>query len=141
MFKSIIKKVLPFIGGAIGGPIGAVATKAVASILLPDKENPTEDELANAYANATPVQLEKIKSVVSLAQIEADDRKNARDRQLKTNDSTPRNVTYIFCIAFIFKLFMPYVMPNAHIDANLTDVLCDGLMLCIGFFVGSRNNK
>lgn len=108
-WKQIIGTVAPWIGTALGGPLGGLAVSAVADALgIPEK---TEDAIKVALAGATPEQMLAIKNAdqqfaarmqelgfanqQALAKIAADDRANARARELATGDKTQRNLAYM----------------------------------------------
>jgi len=134
MFKSLIKNVLPFLGGIVGGPVGAIATKAIGSILLPDNDNPSEIDLERAYNDASPAQIEKIKSIVSLAQIEADDRKNAREREIKLKDRMPSIITICMMVFVITITLLPFfhIIPSSNKD--MIEFITGEI---IGMFIGN----
>ena len=57
MFKSLLSKAAPFLGGLIGGPAGAAVGSLVGKVLTPGVKNPTEEQLSIALERATPEQL------------------------------------------------------------------------------------
>ena len=59
-WKSVVKTVAPWLGNAIGGPLGGVVMRKLAGAVLGD-ENASEDQVAEAIAKATPEQLLAIK--------------------------------------------------------------------------------
>ena len=99
-WKSLVKTVAPVLGGAIGGPAGALATRAIAGALLGD-EDADEDQIAEAMRKASPETLLALKKAdndfavqmkelgVKIETIHADDRANARQRQIETKDFMP----------------------------------------------------
>ena len=97
-WKSIVSTVAPWIGTALGGPLGGMAVSAVADAFgLPDK---TEETIKQALSGAAPEQMLALKNadqafalqmqelgfkqVKDLEAIAADDRKDARDMQKTT---------------------------------------------------------
>lgn len=101
-WKGLVKTVAPAIGTALGGPLGGMASKAVAGALLGD-ENATEEDIAAAVAGASPDQLLALKKAdqdfqarmkeldIDVEKIHQQDRDSAREREVKTGDSaTPR---------------------------------------------------
>lgn len=84
-WKSVVKKVAPFLGAALGGPMGGLAAKWVGDALL-GNPNADEEEIAKAVMSASPDQLLKLKELevkvkeleTQQYKIDADDRANAR---------------------------------------------------------------
>lgn len=102
-WKSVIGTVAPWIGAALGGPLGSAAVSAVGDALgLSDK---TEESIKNALAGVTPEQMLALKNadqafalkmqelgykqVSDLESIAAGDRKDARDMQKTTRSQVP----------------------------------------------------
>ena len=107
-FTSLLKTVAPFLGTALGGPLGALAvTTATQALGLSDQ---TAEGLKNALAGASSVDLLAlkkadqdfqvtlktldIKSLTDLETIAAGDRASARSMAVATQSSVPRNLTY-----------------------------------------------
>lgn len=102
-FTTIIKTVAPWIGTALGGPLGGLAVDAATRALGVDEK--TADGLKNALAGATPesmLALKKadqefavkmkdlgFKSEADLEGIAAGDRKDARALQATTHSRVP----------------------------------------------------
>lgn len=102
-FAAIIKTVAPWIGTALGGPLGGMAVEAAANALgLSDK---TVDAVKTAIGGASPEQLLALKQadqdfavkmqalgfkqVTDLESIAAQDRKSARDMQIARPSPVP----------------------------------------------------
>lgn len=100
---SILKTVAPWIGTALGGPLGGMAVEAASNALgLSDK---TADSIKQAIGGATPEQMLALKKadqdfqvlmqqmgfkqIVDLEEISASDRKDARDMQKTTRSMVP----------------------------------------------------
>lgn len=113
-WKNIVASVAPWIGTALGGPLGGMAVTAIADALgLPDK---TEAAIKGALAGVTPADLMAIKNAdqafalkmqelgfqntQAMERIAADDRNSARLREAAVNDHTPRNLAYAITIGF-----------------------------------------
>ena len=98
---NIVKTVAPSIATAVGGPLAGMATRAISEALL-GKPDGTEDELLQAAKTATPEQLLALKNAeqdfaikmreldIDLELISNEDRNNARNREIKTKDITPK---------------------------------------------------
>jgi hypothetical protein len=102
-WKALIGTVAPWIGAALGGPLGSAAIGAAAEALgLSDK---TEETLKNVLAGVTPEQMLALKNAdqafalkmqelgykqtSDLEAIAAGDRKDARDMQKATRSPVP----------------------------------------------------
>jgi hypothetical protein len=119
--KDFLKKAFPFLTtavSAVGGPVGAAAMATLGKALGVDKPDPTLDDMAAAYINATPDQrlaAEKEEHdfaakmaalgydhVEKLEAISANDRASARDREIKTGDKvTPRALACLVVVAWV----------------------------------------
>lgn len=115
-WKAIISTVAPWLGTALGGPLGGLAVETVAGALgLADK---TTDAVKLAISGATPDQLLAVKqadqdfalkmqqlgfaNVQALEKLIVDDRNGARDREAKTGDSmTPRALAAFAVVSFV----------------------------------------
>lgn len=102
-WKALVATVAPWLGTALGGPLGGAAVGAIADALgLSEK---TEDSIKAALSGVTPEQMLLIKNAdqafaikmqelgfkneTDLAAIAAGDRKDARDMQRATNSNVP----------------------------------------------------
>lgn len=102
-WTSIVKTVAPWIGTALGGPLGGMAVEAIGGALgVSDK---TTDAVKQALSGATPGQMLALKKadqdfqvtmqqlgfkqVSDLEAIAAGDRKDARDMQKTTRSNVP----------------------------------------------------
>jgi hypothetical protein len=113
-WKAIVATVAPWLGTALGGPLGGAAVGAVADALgLSDK---TEGAIKQALAGVTPEQMLAMKTadqtfaiemqkigfdnVKALEQIAASDRDSARKREIEVKDNTPKILAYAITIGF-----------------------------------------
>ena len=117
----ILKGALPWIASALPGPFGSAAKEIVTNVLGLDKENATDEQIAEAVAKATPEQLialkqgendfkarmqeMQLKSIADLEAIAAADRASARDREKNVKDKTPMVLAYILTIGEFGTLF------------------------------------
>ena len=99
-WKSIVASVAPTIGTALGGPLGGMATKAIAGALLGEEDQALTgkdlDKKIAAVVENNPDALLKLKEAdqafdskmreldIDLERIAADDRADARDMQKQT---------------------------------------------------------
>ena len=109
-WRSFVKKVAPFIGTALGGPLGGAAASALAGALGGDPTKTTDQQLAALVQNVTPEQLLALKQAendfavkmqalgfqheTDLLQTSAADRASARSREMAVKDWTPRVLAY-----------------------------------------------
>ncbi|MDO8421578.1 MAG: hypothetical protein Q7S99_05400 [Parvibaculum sp.] len=124
----LVGTVAPWIGTALGGPLGGMAVGALADALgLSDK---TEAAIKNAISGATPEQMLALKkadqdfalqmqelgfkNVADLEKIAAEDRNSARNREIQTGDHfTPRLLAIVVTFGFFLVLgyLIRYGMP------------------------------
>lgn len=114
-WKNLLGTVAPWIGTALGGPLGGMAATAIAEVFgLSEK---TEDALKQALSGATPEQMFALKAadqqfavrmqelgfqnVQALEKIAADDRDSARKREASVLDYTPRILAYLIVGGFL----------------------------------------
>jgi hypothetical protein len=121
---NLVKTVAPSIATAVGGPLAGMATRAISEALL-GKSDGTEDELLEAAKNATPEQLLALKQaeqnfVIRMRELDVDlerisnaDRSNAREREVKTGDYTPKLLAAAVTFGFFGVLFwmIAYGLP------------------------------
>ena len=114
-FTAIIKTVAPWIGTALGGPLGGMAVEAAAAAFgLSDK---TADAVKQAIGGATPEQLLSLKNadqafslqmqalgfkqVTDLEALAAGDRRDARLMQTSTRSWVPAALSVIITFGFL----------------------------------------
>lgn len=110
-WKAIVSTVAPTLATALGGPLAGVAVKTIAGKLL-DRPDATEEEVEQAVLGADPQTLVRLKEIdaefrksmadagVKLEQIAADDRANARAREIQVKDHTPAILAYVITVGF-----------------------------------------
>ena len=114
-FTKLLATVSPWIGTALGGPLGGLALTAAANALgLTDK---TTDALKTALGGATPEQMLALKQadqafavqmqalgfkqITDLEALAAGDRKDARDMQKTTRSWVPAALSVIITCGFL----------------------------------------
>ncbi len=124
-FTQIIKTVAPWIGTALGGPLGGMAVTAAANALgLGDK---TTDAIKAAITGATPEQLLALKeadqnfelqmrslgfqNVKDLEAIAAADRDSARKMQMENKSNMPAIITSGVLTSFIGMALALFFLP------------------------------
>jgi len=113
-WKSIISTVAPYLGAAIGGPLGGAAVTAVADALgLSDK---TTDAVKQALSGVTPEQMLAIKNadqafalkmqelgyadIEKLAALAVENTKDARGMQVATRSNVPSILAVLITVGF-----------------------------------------
>lgn len=113
-WKSIVSTVAPWIGTALGGPLGGMAVSAIADAFgLSDK---TEATIKQAISGATPEQMLALKSadqafalqmqelgfknVETLATLAVENTKDARDMQKVTRSPVPAILSVLITVGF-----------------------------------------
>ena len=135
-WKSFVKKVAPFIGTALGGPLGGAAASALAGALGGDPTKTTDQQLAAMVQNVTPEQLLALKTAendfalkmqalgfqheTDLLQTSAADRASARTRETVVKDWTPRVLAYGVTAGFFGLL---YWLMRHEVPASSKDIL------------------
>lgn len=131
-WKSLVATVAPWLGTALGGPLGGLAVGAVADALgLSDK---TEGAIKQALSGVTPEQMLAMKTadlsfavemqrlgfdnVKALEAVAAGDRASARGRETEVKDSTPRVLAYAITLGYFGMLvfIMLASIPNDSRD-------------------------
>lgn len=113
-WQDIIKTVAPWIGTALGGPLGGMAVTAAANALGVSEK--TTDALKNALAGVTPEQMLALKKAdedfqvqmtqlgfkqtLDLENLVVTDRKDARAREVAVRDRTPAHLAYMIIGGF-----------------------------------------
>lgn len=153
-WKKTVGAIAPTIGTVLGGPLGGLAGAALASVF--GVEN-TPDAIEAAVQNASPEQMIALrnadndfkvkmaelgfKSVADLEKIAADDRANARSREIATNDIAPRLIAAVFIVGWfaIQWYLLSHVIPAEmrEIIMRTLGTLDMGLGLILGYYYGS----
>lgn len=114
-WKGVVANVAPMLATALGGPLAGGAVVAITKALGLG-EDATSAEISKKLAEADPSTLLALKkaeqdfaarmsemgfkSEADLARIEADDRANARQREVERQDWTPRILAYLVTAGF-----------------------------------------
>lgn len=113
-WKSIVSTVAPWIGTALGGPLGGMAVEAAANALgISDK---TADAVKQALSGATPEQMLTLKkadqdfalqmqalgfkNVETMAQLAVDNTKDARAMQVSVRSRVPAILAVLITVGF-----------------------------------------
>ena len=162
--SGIFKGALPWITTALtSGPAG-VATMALGHVgkALGVEAPKTADAALKALETATPEQLQALKAedhafslrmkelgvqeVTELARIDLDDRKSARDREIKAGDSwTPRILAAVFVVGwFVIQWYLlRHIIPTEmrEIIMRTLGTLDMVLGLIVGYYFGSSHGS
>lgn len=117
----IISTVSPFLGTALGSPVGGVILKEIAGKVF-GKEDATEEEMENFIAEATPEQILAMKEIANTRK-----ERELRERELELEDTldarekmdTAIKFLGIFCI--IYYLSMPILLAFIDIPEDNED--------------------
>jgi hypothetical protein len=152
---SIIKTVAPWIGTALGGPLGGMAVEAATSALgLSDK---TTSALKQALSGATPEQMLALKQadqqfalqmqalgfkqVTDLEAIAAGDRKDARDMQKATRSVVPAvlsiGITVGYFLVLIGMMVGWFTVSDSQALLMMLGSLGTGFGVVISFWFGT----
>lgn len=157
-WKGAVSKVAPWLGAALGGPLGGAAGKLIASALGGDATKATSEDLAKLVQNVTPEQLLALKQadqafqlqlkqmdimeVKDLEALAVQDRASARDREVKTGDSwTPRVIAGVVVLGWLGA--QGFLLRNV-IDPAMRDIIMRmlgtldaALTLVLSYYFGS----
>lgn len=118
-WKAIVGTVAPWIGTALGGPLGGAAVGAIADALgLSEK---TEASIKSALSGVTPEQMLALKqadqafqlrmqelgfqNIKDMEALAVSDRDSARKREMSVGDYTPRIIAYAMLGGFLAMAF------------------------------------
>jgi hypothetical protein len=157
--SSIINTVAPWIGSALGGPLGGMAVTAAANALgLSDK---TEAAIKTAILGATPEQMMALKqadndfaskmqalgfdNMEKMASLSNADRDSARNREIQVKDRTPKILAYLVTAGFfgmlVFMLFKPIPTENRDIVNIMLGVLGSTFGGIVAYYYGSTKGS
>jgi hypothetical protein len=154
-WKAVVGSVAPWIGAALGGPLGSAAVGVVADALgLSDK---TEGAIKQALSGVTPEQMMAIKNadqafalkmqelgyanIKDMEALAVSDRSSARQREIAVKDNTPKILAYIITLGYFGILI---AIMFGEVPAQSKDILY--IMLgtlgtswagCIAYYFGS----
>ena len=137
-WKAIVSTVAPWIGTALGGPLGGLAVHAVGSALGLDAKS--EDSIKQALAGVTPDQMLALKKAdqdfalqmqalgfkqqSDLEKIAQDDRASARAREIAVKDKTPAVLAGVVVVGYII---VQTVILTTVVDVTMRDLVLRSL--------------
>ena len=158
-WTDIIRTVAPWIGTALGGPLGGMAVEAAANALGVSEK--TTDAVKAALGGATPEQMLALKKadqdfslqmqalgfkqVTDLESIAAGDRKSAREMQVANRSIVPALLTCFVVGAFtatlilLLKLDVP--ATNRDIVVYMIGQLSGGFTSALAFWLGTTRES
>ncbi len=157
MWESLLKVVAPVLGGAIGGPFGSIAVKALIDGM--DDDITTEDQMKEAVQNASPETLAKLKQIdtnfkvtmkelgVKEKDIIAKDRDSARNMAIQTTLLPQMIISIIFITAFAVILYTTFTgltemgETQKTIVNILLGILSAGVVQVMNFWFGSSSGS
>lgn len=158
-WTSLIKTVAPWIGTAIGGPLGGMAVEAVANALGVSEK--TTDAVRQALTGVTPEQMLALKQadqafalqmqalgfkqVTDIEAIAAGDRDSARKMQMGTQSRVPALLTCFVVGAFTTTLILllKFDVPqtNRDIVVYMIGQLSGGFTSALAFWLGTTRES
>ena len=158
-FTAIIKTVAPWIGTALGGPLGGMAVEAAANALgLSDK---TVDSVKQALSGATPEQMLALKQadqafslqmqalgfrhVTDLEALAAGDRADARKMQTSLRSIVPALLTWFLISSFIGTLVALFLVDvpasNRDVMVYMVGQLSGFTAAAVAFWLGTTRQS
>lgn len=158
-WKDIIKTVAPWIGTALGGPLGGMAVEAAAGALgLSDK---TAEAVKAAISGATPEQMLALKQadqqfsvqmqqlgfshVEKLAALTVDDRKDARAMQIAQRSVVPATLSLLVTLGY-FGVLIGMMSGGLHVSDSQALLLMLGSLstawgMVMAFWFGTTHDS
>ncbi len=158
-WKAIVGTVAPWIGTALGGPLGGMAVEAAANALGISEK--TTDAVKQALSGATPEQMLALKKadqdfalqmqalgfkqITDLESIAAGDRKDARAMQVANKSAVPAVLTWFLVLSFVgtlVGLFSLTVPPtNRDIVVYMVGQLSGFTAAAVAFWLGTTRQS
>lgn len=158
-WKKVLGTVAPWIGTAIGGPLGGMAVEAAANALgLSDK---TVDAVKQAISGATPEQMLALKKadqdfavrmqelgfkhISDMEALIVGDRKDARAMQVATRSWVPAALTVVLLLAFNAALSALFILAvpegNRDIVVYMIGQLSGFAASAVAYWLGTTRNS
>lgn len=139
-WKDVVRTVAPVLGTALGGPMAGTAIKFIAESFL-GKPDATEEELEQAIVNASPADLEKLKSIdaqfkvdmkkldIDLYALQYKEMESARGL-FKVNVWPQMLLSFVFILVYFFILYM-LLIGSAGAEHSKLDPAMQGVTTTI----------
>lgn len=128
--KNLIGDLAPTIAATLGGPLAGTGVKALAKMFGCE---PTEEDITKQFMTADTDKLKELKELdhsfkiemkklnIDVYKIDAEDRANARQREIATGDNTPKILAYLITFGFfsVLLFIVKYGLPENGRDATL----------------------
>jgi plasmid maintenance system antidote protein VapI len=158
-WQNIVKTVAPWIGTAIGGPLGGMSVEAIANALGVSEK--TTERIQQAIQGMTPAEalaLKKAdqdfalqmrslgyKNVADLEKIAADDRDSARKMQMSTRSMMPALLTCGVGLTFgtVLLVLFKHEIPdnNRDVVVYMCGQLAAAFAGCLAFWTGTTRQS
>ena len=160
--KGLLGTIAPWIGTAIGGPLGGAAATAIVSALgLPAGTATDTISLQKAILGATPEQMLALKKqdadfavqmqslgfahIEKLEELATTDRNSARVREETVKDTTNRNLAYAYTLGYfaIIGVVIIHGIPAEVKDLviSLLGMMSAALLAINGYYFGSSSGS
>lgn len=145
----IVAKSAPILASVLGSPIAGIALSLIASAfgVKSDDVSKLSDVLKSDPDTAfklKQLELQHAEALATIAsnnyQTEVDDRKDARERQVKLNDHVPTIIAILILLIYAGIQFCAIYSPSSAddiISARVQDVL----VMIVSYYFGSSNKK
>lgn len=157
-WKALVSTVAPWIGTALGGPLGGAAVGAIADALgLSDK---TEASIKAALSGVTPEQMLELKNadqafqlkmqelgyanVEKLAELAMKDRDSARNREMAVKDNINRHLAYAVVGMFLLMTgttLMGWAKVESVLAGTLVGYLSAKCEQILAYYFGSSSGS
>lgn len=158
-WQDVVKTVAPWIGTALGGPLGGMAIEAIANAIGVSEK--TTERLQQAIQGMTPdealalkkadqdfaIQMQSLgyKNIVDLEKIAADDRDSARKMQMAVQSRMPATLTCGVGAAFGMVLLVLFWVPIPEGNRDVVVYMCGQLAAafaaCLAYWVGTTRSS
>lgn len=153
-WKGLVRTAAPILGTAISGgnPLAGMALKAVANAVV-GRANATESEIEETLRNSDPSMLLKLKQAdqdfdkhmatigLDAKKLIMEDKDSARNREIKTKDTTPRNLLYVLSVMVIGIIclisFVDLDQPKLNMLLPITGAIMTAWIGAVQYFVGT----
>ncbi|MCC6531515.1 MAG: hypothetical protein IT531_03120 [Burkholderiales bacterium] len=152
-----LKSIAPTVATALGGPLAGLAVQAIGSAF--GWEDSTKEKVVEALQSGqlSGEQIAALKQVeadlikherelgVRFAELEIDDRKSAREREVNLKDPTNRVLAYLIVVVWgVMNWYLvTHQMPEGseQVIARVLGTIDAALVICLHYFFGSTSGS